>query len=287
MNAHAIRKVLPLVVAIFIAGIMSEALSQPFSLSGYVRTSRGAVISGVTMDGLPRSPVTDENGFYIATVEYRWSGTVMPSLLGYTFNPQSLTYSNVSSNQTNQNYIGTFQTITFSGHVLLTTGGPLSGVSMSGLPGPPLTDATGFFAATLPFGWSGTVHPTLPGYDFVPSARSYYGLTSDHTNDDWGAYVRLAVGSRDEAPPEYYLHQNSPNPFNPSTTIEYELPKSSEVRLSVYDILGREVSVLVNDRRDAGVHEVKFDAAGLSSGVYFYRLQAGDFVQSRKLLLLK
>jgi hypothetical protein len=59
------------------------------------------------------------------------------------------------------------------------------------------------------------------------------------------------------------------------------------VRLSVYDILGREVTVLVDERRDAGVHEVTFDAAGLSSGVYFYRLQAGDFGQSRRLVLLK
>ena len=74
---------------------------------------------------------------------------------------------------------------------------------------------------------------------------------------------------------------------NSSTTSRFELPRSSDVRLSVYDMLGREVSVLVNERRDAGVHEAKFDASGLSSGIYFYRLQAGDFVQSRKLLLLK
>jgi hypothetical protein len=98
------------------------------------------------------------------------------------------------------------------------------------------------------------------------------------------------------------LYQNYPNPFNPNTTIKYELPRSSVVKLSVYDLLGREVSLLVNERRDAGFHEVKFDASGLSSGVYFYRLHvrpldsaigrdsksgAGDFVQTRKLLLLK
>jgi len=83
------------------------------------------------------------------------------------------------------------------------------------------------------------------------------------------------------------LLQNYPNPFNPSTTIKYELPSSSEVRLSVYDMLGREISVLVNEKKGVGVHEVKFDAAGLSSGVYFYRLQAADLVQSKKLLLMK
>ena len=85
----------------------------------------------------------------------------------------------------------------------------------------------------------------------------------------------------------FFLHQNYPNPFNPSTTIKFELPKSSDVRLSVFDMLGREVSVLVNERRDAGVHEVKFDASGFSSGVYFYRLRAGDFVETRKLVLVR
>jgi hypothetical protein len=88
-------------------------------------------------------------------------------------------------------------------------------------------------------------------------------------------------------PNTHLLEQNYPNPFNPSTTIKYELPQSSIVKLSVYDVLGREVSVLVNERRDAGVHEVKFDGATLASGVYLYRLQAGDFTQTKRLILLR
>jgi len=88
-------------------------------------------------------------------------------------------------------------------------------------------------------------------------------------------------------PRAFVLEQNYPNPFNPSTTIKFELPKASLVSLSVYDILGREVSVLVNERRDAGVYEVKFDGSALASGVYFYRLQAGDYVASRKMLIVK
>jgi hypothetical protein len=95
------------------------------------------------------------------------------------------------------------------------------------------------------------------------------------------------IGKQEALPVRYALAQNYPNPFNPSTTIKFELPKASQVNLTVFDILGREVSVLVNERRDAGVYEVKFDAAGLSSGVYFYRLQAGDFTQTKRLLLLK
>ena len=90
-----------------------------------------------------------------------------------------------------------------------------------------------------------------------------------------------------ELPKTFALHQNYPNPFNPITTITYELPKSSQVNLSVYDMLGREVSVLVNERRNAGVHEVKFDGSGLASGLYLYRFQAGDFVATKRLLFLK
>jgi hypothetical protein len=103
-------------------------------------------------------------------------------------------------------------------------------------------------------------------------------------------YRSLLAGfpSRSEdIPVGYSLSQNYPNPFNPSTSIIFELPKSSEVTLRVYDMLGSEVSVLVNERREAGVYEVKFDGSGLSSGVYFYRIVAGSFVQTRKLLLLR
>jgi hypothetical protein len=88
-------------------------------------------------------------------------------------------------------------------------------------------------------------------------------------------------------PMSFSLSQNYPNPFNPSTIIKYELPKASVVRLSVFDILGREVSVLVYERENAGSYEVKFDGSSSASGVYFYRLQAGSFVQTRKLLLLR
>ena len=90
-----------------------------------------------------------------------------------------------------------------------------------------------------------------------------------------------------ETPEQFSLIQNYPNPFNSSTTIKYELPKVSEVRLSAYDLLGREVSVLANERMNAGVHEVRFDGSNLASGVYFYRLQAGDFVQAKRLVIAK
>jgi len=88
-------------------------------------------------------------------------------------------------------------------------------------------------------------------------------------------------------PDEFALSQNYPNPFNPSTTIRYELPHASRVSLKVYNTLGQEVATLVNETKSAGVYTVQFDAANLASGVYFYRLQAGDFVEVMKLVLLR
>jgi photosystem II stability/assembly factor-like uncharacterized protein len=103
-------------------------------------------------------------------------------------------------------------------------------------------------------------------------------------------YVRSASGEETPdgvVPWRASLEQNYPNPFNPKTGIRYQVPSISDVKLMVYDLLGREVTVLVNERKAPGSYEVKFDASGLASGVYVYRLRAGDFVASKKLLLLK
>ncbi len=88
-------------------------------------------------------------------------------------------------------------------------------------------------------------------------------------------------------PTTFELSQNYPNPFNPTTGVRYQVPGVSDVRLVVYDILGREVTTLVNERKAAGRYEVRFDGSGLASGVYVYRLTAGTYVQTRKMVLLK
>lgn len=86
---------------------------------------------------------------------------------------------------------------------------------------------------------------------------------------------------------QYNLSQNFPNPFNPTTVISYQLPEYSRVKLKVYDLLGREVATLVNGNKPAGNYKVEFNAGKLVSGVYFYRMEAGTFSQTKKLLLLK
>ena len=88
-------------------------------------------------------------------------------------------------------------------------------------------------------------------------------------------------------PKTFALEQNYPNPFNPTTVISYQLPVASEVKLEVYDVLGRRVMVLVNGRQEAGAYNITLNAANLSSGMYFYRLQAGNFVATKKMMLVK
>ncbi len=90
-----------------------------------------------------------------------------------------------------------------------------------------------------------------------------------------------------ERPADFALEQNYPNPFNPTTVIAYQLPVASEVSLKVYDMLGRQVATLVNQRQVAGRYQASFNAAGLSSGVYFYRLQASSFTKTMKMMLVK
>ena len=91
-----------------------------------------------------------------------------------------------------------------------------------------------------------------------------------------------------DVPKEFGLSQNYPNPFNPSTTINYALPKASDVSIDVFNILGKKVASLVNQRKTAGNHTVQFQAANLSSGVYFYTLRVGGRVlKSKRMLLIK
>jgi hypothetical protein len=121
----------------------------------------------------------------------------------------------------------------------------------------------------------------------------FAGIGSSHLTIGEGVWRRplsdltSVKPTSSEIPTEFILEQNYPNPFNPSTTIRYGLPERSVVSLTVFNTLGQQVEVLQDEEQEAGYHEVKFDASGLSSGVYFYRLRAGDFVETKRLLLVR
>ncbi len=127
--------------------------------------------------------------------------------------------------------------------------------------------------SNVPWGGDTLYIYTLKGLSVFDTIR-VHGLTVD-------------VENTPNVPSNFSLSQNYPNPFNPSTKISYSIAGLSKVSLKVYDILGREVVTLVNEEKPAGKYEVNFNASHLASGVYFYQLKAGDFVQSKKMILVK
>ncbi len=103
----------------------------------------------------------------------------------------------------------------------------------------------------------------------------------------WNSNLASSVEQISGLPKDYSLSQNYPNPFNPSTNIEYSIPSESFVELKVYDVLGNEIVTLVNQEQSAGIYRADFNAANLPSGMYFYRLQASSFVETKKMVLIK
>lgn len=116
------------------------------------------------------------------------------------------------------------------------------------------------------------------------------GNNTDYSGIDAMVIERNTVGitnTNGEVPSSYSLQQNYPNPFNPVTNIKFAIPNSSEVKLAVYDVLGNEISVLVNEFKQAGNYVADFDASKLSSGVYFYTLSTGEYKETKKMMLVK
>ena len=103
----------------------------------------------------------------------------------------------------------------------------------------------------------------------------------------FGIQVGVELEEKEVVPTEFLLSQNYPNPFNPSTVISYQIPQQGFVTLKIFDILGREVATLVSEEKPAGSYDVDFAANGLASGVYIYRMKVNEFIQSRKMLLLR
>ena len=120
-------------------------------------------------------------------------------------------------------------------------------------------------------------------YNFGNPDETDFSLGNSITVGPTGIEDRTLSGIADN----FALEQNYPNPFNPSTSIRYSLQKSSSVKLTVYDIHGQEVAVLARGVKPAGNYEVTFDAENLVSGVYLYRLEAGSFVETRKMMLVR
>jgi len=123
----------------------------------------------------------------------------------------------------------------------------------------------------------------------VPPQSSSFTPTASQWGTYAGMYATLTgvVPINSFTPSKFELVQNYPNPFNPTTNIRYQIANSSFVTLKVYDILGKEMKTLVSENLKAGTYEIKFDASNIPSGAYFYKITAGNFTDTKKMLVIK
>ncbi len=136
-------------------------------------------------------------------------------------------------------------------------------------------------------GWNGLNWVTIGGVSVSGSTATFASSESYSAVAFVGERTVTGVVDRGGAPDHFSLSQNYPNPFNPSTEIRFAVPQTARVSLDVYNLLGEKVATLVDGIETAGTHAVRFDGAGLSSGVYFYRLQHGTSVLTERMTLLK
>jgi hypothetical protein len=132
-----------------------------------------------------------------------------------------------------------------------------------------------------------TLVTTDTGTIQIPTNDPHTPVSNVHVSGAGSPFTGISGGAPEHVPATLVLQQNYPNPFNPSTFISYGLPSRSHVSLSVFNALGQQVATLVNEDQGAGYHEVRFDSSNLASGTYFYKIQAGSFVQTKKLVLLR
>jgi len=198
---------------LFILLILSLSIEVPHcyagdkKISGHVRTLSGDELSGVTItfSNGEGSTTTDNSGKYEQKVEEGWSGTATPSKDGYNFYPPSRNYSDVEDDQKDQDYTGTLK-ITISGYVRTSVGSGINEtiITFSNGGGTGTTDSDGYYNHQVAYGWSGTVTPTMEGYNFIPVFRNYNNITTDQLNQDYtgtlqtrtiSGYIRTSAGS--------------------------------------------------------------------------------------------
>jgi len=237
------------------------------------------------MNGLPGNPITDQDGYYTATVEHDWFGTVIPTLAGYVFDPTSRSYDPITSSQENQDYDATLLTYSISGRVTVDSS-PLQGVVMDGLPGLPVTDPDGYYTVIVPYGWSAPVTPTFDGFTFDPATRFHDPVTYNQMNQDYtasyvegyddafepnndstsaalitaGTYLNLRLLDDD-----WYMVQVDGGK-DLKVTMNGTLPE--DINLEIYDSLGNHMVGGISASENETVY-----ASNLTAGLYFIFVQ--------------
>jgi hypothetical protein len=287
--AGTIQRGSPDVVRLYLDGQLVENITaQAFPAGATIGTNEDLLIGGDAQTPGARIAVDEVEIFNRALdsseVRNIWAadslGKCKPdtvtfgSLCGFKYNDVN---SNCVKDSIEQGLSG--WTINLSGPVSLsTTTNSLGQYCFTSLPAGTYT-----VSEILQTGWIQTC-PPLPG-TYIQTILPGQAIN----NLNFGNRIDTVTGinKHTEIPTDFGLLQNSPNPFNPTTTIEYQLPVPVFVKISVFDILGREIALLVNENKSAGKYRVTFDAGTLPAGAYFCRIQAGQFRATRKLVLLK
>jgi len=275
-------------------------------------------------------PTTNMGGWYQFRLSIGWTGTVTPQLPGWTFAPDTTYYVSVSMNYTDQDYVGypppdlivenlnvtpnsanPGDIITLDFDITNQGMGPSMKTFSIGIywsadtdidPGADTELMSSNETDTLDPGESKNytfqaASPPLPGSGYIGVFADKDSVVAESDEDNNAAAAGLTIfptGADDEAqifiPDRFQLHVNHPNPFNPETTILYDLPRASRVSLMVYSVQGQEIARLVHGELPAGRHMVRWggmntDGAPVPSGIYIYRIRAGEYTASRKMIL--
>ena len=243
------------------------------------------------------------NGFRIKYANLHF-GTSPTTITDSIYVPESLTISDINI------YVGI--THTFANDISVSLRNPANSTTRILYPGAGPNagmhmitifddQADSTIGGTVPAPWSPRVKPTnaLSVFNSQTSLGWWKIIVTDifPSSDDgtlvgWGIQINNnqttgIENPRTGIPSRFELHQNYPNPFNPVTTIKYDIAKGTNVKITLYDVIGREVMVPVNEFKVPGYYEIKFDASALASGVYFYKIEAGSYVNTKKMMLIK
>ena len=255
---------------------------MPTAIEVLDKTTLDSVKTLNSIEGLSNFSVHDDLmfvGFFDSLVIYELSDPLQPnriSAISVTSPASFLDFINIHSGRLIQNDLLSVQAF--------------GGVKVFNIQNPATPEAVA--------SWYGGVRGQGDGVDLRYHNGAYFITTEFggvQTSDDPYSginrisFLPVSIDEFDNGniPENYALSQNYPNPFNPVTQIEFSLPARSEVLLVIYNLRGQEVARLIDGEQVAGFHSVTWDASNVSSGIYFYRLQAGDFVQTRKMVLLK
>jgi hypothetical protein len=266
-------------------------------ISGYVtdKDSKGLVGARMVVGGTNNiEAYSDSNGYYSFNFEEGKLNTIIPTRKGYTFEPNSIVIQDLKTDKV-QNFIASKtdqQALSISGCILLPGTGGVQNVSVA-LSGAKdektTTDKNGFYKfSDLTEGRTYRISLNSSEYSLVNNDTSISGIRDNVVVNLLIAKKILGVDNLNNSIPDRIdLFQNYPNPFNPSTMIKFQLAKSSNVKIQVYNSLGSLVKTLFDGKKEAGVHEINFEAKGLCSGVYFVRMYSNNELKMMKINLLK